>query len=120
MQIFRISGSSCSLVAAIRFPIPAVHAGASMYLLKTMSVERIKDEIVTAYSAEPASKINLDDRLAYMKKALTSKTTVEIGVQEGKALTAREVEVMQLVVEGLMSKEIADAMSLSVRTVENH
>src|SRR5262249_993925 len=37
-----------------------------------------------------------------------------------EALTPREREVMELLVEGKANKEVADALGLSVRTVEGH
>lgn len=39
---------------------------------------------------------------------------------EGDVLTARECEVVQLVAEGKISKEIADRLDISVNTVETH
>lgn len=35
-------------------------------------------------------------------------------------LTARELQVAGLVAQGLRSKQVADQLSISVRTVENH
>jgi DNA-binding NarL/FixJ family response regulator len=37
-----------------------------------------------------------------------------------RALTAREREVLQLVAEGLTSKEIAAALGVSLKTIETH
>jgi DNA-binding NarL/FixJ family response regulator len=38
----------------------------------------------------------------------------------GKRLTAREREIVQLIAEGRSSKEVADALGISVKTVETH
>jgi DNA-binding CsgD family transcriptional regulator len=40
--------------------------------------------------------------------------------QELEALTAREEEILKLLSEGKQSKEIADALEISVRTVSSH
>jgi DNA-binding NarL/FixJ family response regulator len=37
-----------------------------------------------------------------------------------KKLTERQVEILQLIAEGHLAKEIADILSISVRTVERH
>jgi len=42
------------------------------------------------------------------------------GKADGDQLTAREREVVQLVAEGKISKEIADRLNISVHTVETH
>ena len=43
-----------------------------------------------------------------------------IGAESQVHLTAREIEVIKYCCEGLMSKEIADQMNISQRTVDSH
>ena len=40
--------------------------------------------------------------------------------QEPQHLTSREYEVLQLVTEGLSTKEIAENLHLSIKTIETH
>jgi two-component system response regulator NreC len=42
------------------------------------------------------------------------------GFQVDEVLTDREREVLQLIAEGYTSREIADILHLSVKTVQNH
>lgn len=53
-------------------------------------------------------------------KALSQQAVVEEMTQRIAQLTDRQREVMQLVVEGLSNKEIAIALGISPRTVENY
>ena len=38
----------------------------------------------------------------------------------GSSLTSREMEVLQLVAEGMANKQIADELKISIKTVEKH
>ncbi|MBL6802339.1 MAG: helix-turn-helix transcriptional regulator [Cyanobacteria bacterium] len=46
----------------------------------------------------------------------TSDTTDPLSI----ALSAREIEIIELVAEGLTNQEIADRLTISKRTVDNH
>ena len=43
-----------------------------------------------------------------------------LGGRKAAMLTSRQTEVLKLVAEGLANKEIADSLSISIKTVEKH
>jgi DNA-binding NarL/FixJ family response regulator len=85
----------------------AMAAGARGYILKNA----IDLELVDAIR-----------RVAAGEKVLASQLTREPGLkgERGASLTARELEVLQLIVSGKSNKEIASQLDLSVNTVAVH
>jgi DNA-binding NarL/FixJ family response regulator len=85
----------------------AMAAGARGYILKNA----IDLELVDAIR-----------RVAAGQKVLASQLTREPGLkgERGASLTARELEVLQLIVSGKSNKEIASQLELSVNTVAVH
>ena len=45
---------------------------------------------------------------------------VSIFNNDNQSLTKREIEILQLIRQGLLSKEIADRLNISIYTVNNH
>lgn len=94
----------------------AVCAGASGYVLKASGTDKIGESIRQVMGGgapmtpEVAKKV-LD---AFAKSELLSGTKGDYG------LTAREQEILRLLAEGLLKKEIADALNISVNTVSTH
>ncbi|RIL04907.1 MAG: DNA-binding response regulator [Proteobacteria bacterium] len=93
----------------------ALQAGASGYVVKTASAE----EFVDAVRATADGKSYLSPSIAHC--------VVEAIAQprDGSAFTVaqlsgREREVLQLIAEGLSSKEIAGVLGVSLKTVETH
>lgn len=99
-----------------RFLDGALKAGASGYLLKDCAL----DELVRAIRTVVAGQVYLSPEVAgvviegYMNRLPATEVT------KGRALTARECEVLQLIAEGRSAKDIASALSVSVKTVETH
>lgn len=92
-----------------------LEAGAAGYLLKTADGSELSDAICRVHEGEPV----LSPEVA--RKVLARFAHNEEG--EGTAiqpLSAREQEVLRLAARGVSNKEIADALSLSARTVQNH
>ena len=95
----------------------ALHAGARGYLVKHSISKEVLDAVRAVakgelYFSTSISRILLTD---YAQKAM-EKTVPKTDLQ----LTARQVEVLQRIAEGLSSRQIADRLFVSVRTVEFH
>jgi len=95
----------------------ALQAGAQGYLLK----ESAGQEVVEAVRAVYAGQRYLSQRIVgtvieeYVQLRESGSSTSPL-----QRLTAREREILQLVVEGKSSAEIADILSLSTKTVETY
>ena len=89
----------------------ALKAGASAFLLKASAGE----ELVTAIQQALQGHV-------YLAAAVTQAVIDQIA-ESGSApaqLTARQIEVLRLIVKGQRMKEIASTLNLSTRTVETH
>ena len=98
-----------------------IEAGASGYVLKDASVERLLSNIRAAYNGEalvsPQVAAALMERVAMLTEQLT-----ELGVDPSvyEELTPREKEILDLVAAGLSNQEIADELTVEIGTVKNH
>jgi DNA-binding NarL/FixJ family response regulator len=90
----------------------AVKAGASAFLLK----ESAGEELVTAINQSLQGHV-------YLSPAVTKDVMAQMadsGGSSGPELTARQLDVLRLIVKGQRMKEIASTLNLSTRTVETH
>jgi NarL family two-component system response regulator LiaR len=100
-----------------QFVFGLLEAGAAGYLLKSVRGH----EIVDAIRAVDAGESVLHPSVA--RKVLNRFASVSNRTQRKKPLellTEREMEVLKLVTRGLSNKDIADGLSLSIRTVQGH
>ncbi|MDP9400249.1 MAG: response regulator transcription factor, partial [Actinomycetota bacterium] len=98
-----------------QFFLEALRAGASGYVLKTAADEDLVGACRAVMRGEPFLYPKVERELAheYLER-------VRDGEAPANPLTPRESEVVKLIAEGFTSKEIADTLTISDKTVERH
>ena len=92
----------------------ALKAGVFGYILKNSPAERILSAVRTVSTG---GTVFQQDILAYIREKLNRNTTKN-GIFE--IMSAREMEVVELIAEGLSNKEISARLFISDGTVRNH
>ena len=96
-----------------------IEAGASGYILPDSCLEDLIETIRTVHRGEASCPPNilalLFKRIASLRTQLQTLQYNELG-----SLTQRELEVLQLVADGMSNKEIASHLMLELQTVKNH
>jgi DNA-binding NarL/FixJ family response regulator len=99
-----------------QFISAVLDAGASGYLLKECAFE----ELVTAIHTVIGNQMYLSPGIAGTVVDDYKARRPELGASAFSKLTEREREIVQLLAEGQSTKEIADRLCLSVKTVGTH
>lgn len=94
--------------------INAITLGAAGYLLKSATASQIKDGIRTVM----AGGASLDPHVARFILDTLKKRPPP--TESGKTLSERELEILALLGDGLVKKEIANRLDISVTTVAYH
>lgn len=96
----------------------ALEGGAHGYLLKDTTAT----EIEQALDALRNDERYLSPAIAHtvINQALVSAQSSKVEAAENHNLTARQLEILRLIVRGKSTREIASGLSLSVKTVETH
>lgn len=98
--------------------LDALARGADGFLTKDASPEAIRRSLHAVMHGELALSRR---RAAIAIRHFTTRTrSEEPVVPRGLPITQREADVLRLFAEGLTAREIAEALTLSVRTVESH
>jgi DNA-binding NarL/FixJ family response regulator len=117
MRLLKAEGSSAQFIFLTvhgepRLAAEAMRHGASGYLLK----EAAGEELLSAIRAVRAGQ-------SYLTPLITKDVLRALATPSGAPkveLSARQREVLRLIAEGRRMKEIAAALGISVRTVEDH
>ncbi len=96
----------------------AIQSGAKGYLPKDTEKEVLLKAIQDIYNGHMYLDPHISEVLLHSlmnRSAVTAKIESKVNL-----LTAREKEIVQLVAEGLINKEIAACLDISIRTVDAH
>ena len=92
----------------------ALKVGASGYLLKNTGLVQLVESLKELYEGGSPMSANIARKLVTLFRENQKQT------QELETLSHRENEVLQLLSKGLLYKEIADQLSISIATVRQH
>lgn len=98
----------------IEYLIKAIDMGIDGYLLKDSGSAELKKAIYSIYNDEKYIQPELTPLL---NQKLVEK---ESDLDKLYSLTKRELQILKLIAEGLLNKEIGDRLDISERTVKNH
>lgn len=92
----------------------ALKAGASGYLLKNTSLSQMVEALKELYQGGSPMSSNI------ARKLVTLFRDKQPHPEEAESLTQREHEILNLLSTGLLYKEIAEKLSISLNTVKQH
>ena len=91
--------------------------GAQGYVLKDADPAVLVEAIRSVYRGQPYIQANMTKELVNEFSRVMSNDKVK---KDENTLTARELEVLELIAQGLINKEIAKRLYISEKTVKNH
>lgn len=97
--------------------VKTVQLGAAGYVLKDADSDVLIKAIRSVNSGQSYIQPNMTTELI---KEFNRVTTDEEKNKEERLLTKREIEVLELIAEGMLNKEIAAKLYISEKTVKNH
>ncbi|MDS4030506.1 MAG: response regulator transcription factor [Candidatus Contendobacter sp.] len=110
-----------SMHTAENYVLAALRAGAVGYVVKDAAVTELESALRAVLKGErwlsPAVSRHLLDEYLRLVRHPPEEAQVPGGLE---SLTRRQREILQLIAEGCATREIAERLSLSIKTVETH
>lgn len=97
------------------YVIRALKAGADGYMLKDAAVEELQNGLSNILAGKMYISPNIDQTIVKKVNSGDSENVDALDI-----LTSRQRNILQLIAEGHSTKEIADKLFLSVKTIEAH
>ena len=97
--------------------VSIAEAGVSGLLLHTESFERMLETLRTVERGHAMCSTEVTAVLLRRVYAFSQDINPDAGIDR---LTAREIEILELIVQGLTNQQIASRLTLTLQTVKNH
>jgi len=97
--------------------LPCINSGVKGIISKNSGIDEIKSAV---FSVMNGSEYFGESITNLILKCYIEKNKTEKNFPKQKMLSDREIEIIKLFAEGLLYKEIAEKLNISVRTVEAH
>lgn len=105
-----------SMYVSPEFISECMSLGAKAFLPKNCDIE----ELVLAINSVHEKGFYFNDLVSEVLLNQISKSTTKDNSKFKNALSEREVDIIVFICEGLQNKEMADKLSVSIRTIEGH
>ncbi len=114
-----------SMYVTEEYVLRALKCGASGYLVKDAEIHELEIALTSVangqtYLSPPVSKHVIEKYLARTGNLQLQDLMRSDESLKQKELTYRQKEVLQLIAEGSKTKEIADKLNVSIKTIETH
>jgi len=96
----------------------AMEAGAKGYLIKQASIEDVSQAIHSVHQGKPFFSIHVPGGTVEANARPSARLRIQ-GAEKFQ-LTSREMEILQLVAEGMANKSMAIELDIAIKTVEKH
>ncbi|MGM0563193.1 MAG: response regulator [Pseudomonadota bacterium] len=94
----------------------AIRLGAKGYLLKDVTL----DNLLASLELVMAGQSVFDHRINHNARSVSAASATETSLGDAYDLTAREINILELMAEGASNKEIASRLDLKMGTVKNY
>ena len=115
-EVPKVKVIALSLHSDQQFVDGMLRAGVKGYLLK----DCVSEELILCIQTVSSGRVYLSPAITHMVVREFVNPTLEDVLDASTALSPRERQVLQMIAEGRSTKEIADQLSISVKTVESH
>ena len=94
--------------------------GAAGYLVKQSAANLLSKAIHQVHAGKPFFSPSIYERLLRQQKKMSLEHSALAAASSPLFLTSREMEVLQLVAEGMANKQSSEVLGISLKTVEKH